>query len=117
MSRQRSFQTMRRKGFSDAERAYMYGIARKASREMESDAAEKAFLYMLAIPLNVLADRGLITHDNAADYIQDVASLYLSVQDGVVTEKDLADLFKEYAGVEITAEWMDRITGKEVKAE
>jgi hypothetical protein len=117
MGKPNIYQKMRRNGFSSQQIAYMKGIAQQASREMEQDATERAFLYMLTIPLNVLADRGLITHDNAADYIQDVASLYLSVQDGVVTEKDLADLLKEYAGVEITADWMDRITGKEVKTE
>ena len=116
-NRCRSFQTLRNKGFSDAERAYMYGIAKKASREMEQDATERAFLYMLAIPLNVLADRGLITHNNADEYIKDVASLFLSVQNGVVTDQDLADLLKDYAGIELTADWMDRLMGKEVKEE
>lgn len=110
MNRARSsFQKMRKSGFSDAERAYMYGIAKKASREMEQDATERAFLYMLAIPLNVLVDRGLITHDNAADYIHDVASLFVSVQDGIVTDTELAELLKEYAGVEVTADWMERV--------
>lgn len=117
MGKPNIYQKLRRNGFSSPQIAYMKGIAQQASREMEQDATERAFLYMLAIPLNVLADRGIIDKDNAADYIKDVASLYLSVQNGIVTEKDLADLLKEYAGVEITAEWMDRITGKEVKAE
>ena len=117
MNRARSFQKMRKSGFSDAQRAYMYGIAKQASREMEQDATERAFLYMLAIPLNVLADRGLITHDNADEYIHDVASLYQSVEAGVVSDKDLADLLYDYAGITITADWMDKLTGKEVKGE
>ena len=112
MNRKQSFARMRQSGLSSADIARMYGIAKQASREMEQDATEKAFLYMLAIPLNVLADRGLITHDNADEYIRDVASLYLSVQDGIVSDKDLADLLKEYAGIEITADWMNKITNK-----
>ena len=117
MTKRTAFTRMRQSGLSSADIARMYGIAKQASREMEQDATEKAFLYMLAIPLNVLADRGLIDHDNAAEYIKDVASLYLSVQNGVVTDKYLADLLKEYAGVEITAEWMDKLMEKEVHAE
>lgn len=116
-NRKRSFQTLRTKGFSDAQRAYMYGIAKQASREMEQDATERAFLYMLAIPLNVLADNGTITHDNADEYIKDVVSLYKSVEMGVVSDSDLANLLKDYTGIEITADWMDRLTGKEVKGE
>lgn len=112
MNRARSFQKMRKSGFSDAQRAYMYGIAKQASREMEQDATERAFLYMLAIPLNVLADRGLITHDNADEYIHDVASLYQSVEAGVVSDKDLADLLYEYAGITITADWMNKLKGE-----
>lgn len=115
-SRQRSFKTMRNKGFSDAQRAYMYGIAKQASREMEQDATERAFLYMLAIPLNVLADNGTITHDNADEYIKDVVSLYKSVEAGVVSDSDLADLLKEYTGIEITADWMDSLKQREVNA-
>lgn len=104
-----SFTKMRKSGMSSAEIARMYCIAHQASREMEQDATERAFLYMLAIPLNVLADRELITHDNAEDYIKDVASLYMSVQEGIVSDQELADLLKEYTGIEITAEWMDRL--------
>ena len=110
-TRARNFQKMRKSGLSSADIARMYGIAKQASREMEQDATERAFLYMLAIPLNVLADRGLITHDNADEYIHDVASLYQSVEAGVVSDKELADLLHEYAGITITADWMDKLTG------
>lgn len=87
----------------------MYLTARQASKEMEQIATERAFLYMLAIPLNILVEDGVITHDNAEDYIHDVASLFLSVQDGVVSDQELADLLKEYAGIEVTADWMNNV--------
>ena len=111
-SRVSSFQRMRKSGLSSADIARMYGVAKQASREMEQDATERAFLYMLAIPLNVLADAGTITHDNAETYIRDVISLYSSVEAGVVTEQDLADLLKDYTGIEITADWMQKIAGE-----
>lgn len=113
-SRVSSFQRMRRSGLSSADIARMYGVAKQASREMEQDATERAFLYMLAIPLNVLADNGTITHDNAEEYIRDVISLYGSVQDGIVSEQQLADLLNDYTGIEITADWMDKMVHKGV---
>lgn len=116
MGKPNIYQRLRHNGFSSPQIAYMKGIAQQAGREMEQNATERAFLYMLAIPLNVLADRGLITHDNADEYIKDVASLFLSVQNGVVTDQALADLLKDYAGIELTADWMDRLMGKEVTA-
>ena len=109
-----SFQRMRRSGLSSADIARMYGVAKQASREMEQDATERAFLYMLAIPLNVLADNGTITHENAEEYIRDVISLYGSVQDGIVSEQQLADLLNDYTGIEITADWMDKMVHKGV---
>lgn len=105
----KTFQRARRGGFSDSQRAFMYLTARQASKEMEQIATERAFLYMLAIPLNILVEDGVITHDNAEDYIHDVASLFLSVQDGVVGDQELADLLKEYAGIEVTADWMNKV--------
>ena len=114
-SRVSSFQRMRRSGLSSADIARMYGVAKQASREMEQDATERAFLYMLAIPLNVLADNGTITHENAEEYIRDVISLYGSVQDGIVSEKELADLLNDYTGIEITADWMDKMVHKGVE--
>ena len=112
--RVQSFQQMRKSGLSSADIARMYGIAHQASREMEQDATERAFLYMLAIPLNILADMKIITHENAEEYIGDVVSLYASVQNGIVSEKELADLLNEYTGIEITADWMDKMIHKQV---
>lgn len=109
MGKTNIYQRLRRNGFSSPQIAYMKEIAQQASREMEQDATERAFFYMLTIPLNVLVNDGLITHDTAAEYIHDVASLFISVQNGVVTDNELADLLKEYAGVEVTPDWVDRL--------
>jgi hypothetical protein len=45
----------------------------------------------------------------APKFIEDVISLYESVQDGVVTERELADLLKEYAGITVNEEWLKKI--------
>ena len=109
MGKPNVYQRLRRNGFSSPQIAYMKGIAQQASREMEQDATERAFFYMLTIPLNILVNDGLVTRETAPDYIHDVASLFLSVQDGIVTDTELAELLKEYAGVEVTADWMERV--------
>ena len=108
----KTFQRARKGGFSDQQRALMYLTARKAAGEMEQTATERAFLHMLAIPLNILVEDGIINHDNAEEYVHDVASLFMSVQEGIVSDQELADLLKEYAGIEVTADWMNRVLTK-----
>ena len=75
---------------------------------MEKEATEKAFLYMLAIPLNVLFNDywQKSAKKRAPKFIEDVMSLYEAVQNGVVSDKQLADLLDELAGVKIDADWM-----------
>ena len=96
---------------SNIELLQMREIARKEAEKMENEATEKAFLYMLAIPLNILF------HDywqksakkKAPKFIEDVISYYHSVQEGVVSDQELADLLYDLAGVKITAEWLERV--------
>ena len=65
---------------------------------------------MLAIPLIILFEDywQKTAKKKAPKFIDDVASLYESVQMGVVTEQQLADSLYELAGVKIEAEWLDR---------
>ena len=98
----------KRYGLSNVDILKIKETARKNVEKMEVEATERAFLYMLAIPLNILF------HDHwqktakkkAPKFIKDVISYYHSVQEGVVSEQELADLLYELAGVKITAEWM-----------
>ena len=84
-------------------------VDREIARVKEED-MRNAFLCMLAIPLNVLV------HDywpksakkTAPKFINDVLSLYDSFQGGVLEPQELMDLLYEYAGVEITEEWLKR---------
>ena len=97
-------------GMSPLDVQYMREIARKEAQKMEQEATERAFLYMLAIPLIILFEDywQKTAKKKAPKFIDDVASLYESVQMGVVSEQQLADSLYELAGVKIEAEWLDR---------
>ena len=101
-------QKAKQKGMSNIDLLRMREIARKEAQKMENEATEKAFLYMLAIPLNVLVNDywSKSAKKRAPKFIEDVISLYESVQEGVVTDKQLADLLFDMAGVKIEADWL-----------
>ena len=101
---------MRKRGMSQLDTARAMMIAQREAKKMETEATEKAFLYMLAIPLNVLVSDGIINHDNAKDYIQSVLSLYESVEKGIVSDQELADLLHEYSGLNVEADWLEKRT-------
>ena len=106
----KQMQRAKKSGLTSADLLRMKMIAEQKSKEMEQEATEKAFLYMLAIPLNVLVNDywSKTARKKAPKFIEDVMSLYDSVCEGVVKEKELADLLMEYAGVKISADWMDK---------
>lgn len=106
--REQAMSMMRRGGMSQLDTARAMLIAQREAKKMEVEATEKAFLYMLAIPLNVLVADGIINHDNATEYVRSVMSLYESVEKGAVTDQELADLLHEYSGVTIEATWLER---------
>ena len=102
----------KRAGLSNVDLAMIRENARKtaqeATKEMEQRATEKAFLYMLAIPLNVLVNDywEKSAKKRIPKFIEDCMSLYEAVQNGNVSDEELADLLYEYSGVKIEAEWM-----------
>jgi hypothetical protein len=102
-------------GMSPLDVQYMREIARKEAQKMEQEATEKAFLYMLSIPLIILFEDywKKTAKKKAPKFIEDVASLYESVQMGVVTEQQLADSLYELAGIKIEAEWLERRGGND----
>lgn len=99
-----------KKGVSPLEMARMHELARQSAKKMETEATERAFLFMLAIPLNILVNDywPKSAKKKAPKFIEDVISLYESVQDGVVSNEELADLLYKYAGVKITADWLHK---------
>lgn len=84
-------------------------MSKRKNRHVEDKANEKAFLYMLAIPLNVLVDQwGDEAKEKAPEFIEEVIGLYEAVQDGYVSDNQLAALLEEMAGVKIEAEWLKK---------
>lgn len=107
---QQQMKKAKKAGMTTMDVLYMREIARKEAQKMEQTATERAFLYMLAIPLIILFEDywQKTAKKKAPKFIEDVASLYESVQMGVVSEQQLADSLYELAGVKIEAEWLDR---------
>lgn len=98
----------KQKGMSNVDILKMKEIAKREAIKMETEATDRAFLYMLAIPLNVLVNDywSKTAKKRAKKFIEDVISLYDSVCEGVVSEKELSNLLEEMAGVKITADWL-----------
>lgn len=108
--RQQQIARMRKMGFNNNQIGVVLESANKKADELQRIAKEKAFLYMLAIPLNVLVNDywEKSAKKRIPKFIEDVISLYEAVQEGVVTDEQLADLLYEYAGVKIEADWLER---------
>lgn len=106
--RQQQIARMRKMGFNNNQIGVVLESASKKADELQRIAKEKAFLYMLAIPLNVLVNDywEKSAKKRIPKFIEDVISLYEAVQEGVVTDEQLADLLYEYAGVKIEADWL-----------
>lgn len=106
--RQQQIQRMRKMGFNNNQIGVILENSSKKADELQRIAKEKAFLYMLAIPLNVLVNDywEKSAKKRIPKFIEDVISLYEAVQEGVVTDEQLADLLYEYAGVKIEADWL-----------
>lgn len=104
----KQMQSAKRKGCSNIDLLYMREVARKEAEKMENEATERAFLYMLAIPLSILFNDywQKSAKKRAPKFIEEVTKYYLAVQDGQVSDQELADLLYELSGVKIEAEWM-----------
>ena len=107
---QQQMKKAKKQGLTPLDVLHMKEIAKKQAAIMETEAKEKAFLYMLAIPLNVLFNDywSKSAKKKAPKFIEEVIKLYEAVQEGQVTEKELAELLDELAGVKIEAEWLNK---------
>ena len=104
----KQYEKAKKKGISNTEFLRMREIARKEAEAATQVLAEQAFLYMLAIPLNVLFHEywQKTAKKKAPKFVEEVIKLYSAVQQGTVTHKDLADLLDDLAGIKIEAEWL-----------
>ena len=103
-------------GLSNVDIFKIQQTAKKAAEKTKEESIEKAFLYMLAIPLNVLVTDeywGDEAKEKAPAFIEEVMGLYEAVQDGYVSDDQLSELLMEMAGVEINADWLNEESKKE----
>lgn len=112
---QQQMKKAKKSGLTPIDVLRMREIAKVQAEKMETEANEKAFLYMLAIPLNVLAADywEKSAKKRIPKFISDVVKLYEAVQAGVVTDEQLASLLYEYSGIEIEAEWLKQKEGED----
>ena len=105
----KSMQKARKMGMSELDILRMRETARREAMKMQTEAIEKSFLYMLSIPLNVLVNDywSKSAKKRAPKFIEDVVSLYESVQAGIVSDEELAGLLDDYAGIKIEAKWLE----------
>ena len=105
---QQQMKKAKKQGLTPLDVLRMKEIAKKQAAIMETEAKEKAFLYMLAIPLNVLFNDywAKSAKKKAPKFIEEVIKLYEAVQDGQVSDEELAELLDDLAGVKIEAEWL-----------
>ena len=107
----------RKAGLTETDLLMVREMSKKAAAKVEKEATERAFLYMLAIPLNVLANDywPKTAKRRTHKYIKDVLNLYAAVQEGIVSEQELADFLDEMAGIRVQAAWMTAKKEKEEK--
>lgn len=105
-------------GLSAIDMCMIRECAKKQAEKMENSATDNAFLYMLAIPLNVLVNDywSKSARKRAPKFINDVMSLYEAVQDGTVSKKELSDLLKDMAGIDVNEELKKRGVNDETKS-
>lgn len=105
---QKQIRKAQKSGLTNTDLWRMKEIAKKQAQSMQNEAIEKSFLFMLAIPLNVLvADYWpKAPKKKLKKFVNDVMSLYDSVQDGVVTPEELNDFLYEMTEIKVTAEWL-----------
>lgn len=110
---QQQIKKAKKQGLTPQDLLRMKEIARKEAAAMENVAKEKAFMYMLAIPLNVLFNDywSKSAKKKAPKFIEEVIKLYKAVQEGYVSDEELAKLLDDLAGIKIEAEWLKKEGG------
>lgn len=105
---QQQMKKAKKQGMTPVDLLRMKEVARIQAQKMEAEAIDKAFLFMLAIPLNVLVNDywEKSAKKRAPKFLAEVIKLYNAVQDGQVSEQELADLLDDMAGLKISAEWL-----------
>lgn len=95
-------------GMSMIELARIKEVAKRETAKMEQVAMEKAFVLMLGIPLVLLKEDYWQKSFNkkGKKFINDCASLFDSIQEGIVTYEELVEQISE-CGIDIETEWLN----------
>lgn len=104
MGKKKTFvKKVKRSGLTNADIYNMQVLAQKHERI----AKEKAFVYMLAIPLDILANDywSKTASKRLPEFIKKVMSLFDSLDNGVVTHQELLELIEKYSGIHLEVEW------------
>ena len=103
----KQFQRARRGGMTNLDILKVRELARRETQKMETQAVEKAFLYMLAIPLDILAELywPKSSKRKMKQFISEVMSLFKSVELGIVDVEELHQSLQKYADIDIREEW------------
>lgn len=104
------FHRGRRTGLSATELGKIRKMSEEAANKMETQATEKAILYMLAIPISVLCTDywEKSAKKRIPEFAKKVWSLYKSVEMGCVTDEDLAQMLDDFAGMKFEADWLKK---------
>ena len=97
-------------GVNAIDRAFIRASIEKEMEVVQKEATDKAFFFMLSIPLNVLANDywSKSAKKRMPKFIEEVISLYESVERGLTTYEELEELLDDLAGVDVRAEWLKR---------
>jgi len=107
----------RQLGLSNVDILKIRETAKAEVEKSQNQSIEKSFLYMLAIPLNVLVTKeywGDKAKDLAPAFIDEVIGLYEAVQDGYVSNEQLAELLEDMADIKIDAGWLKNRKGDDL---
>lgn len=101
---------MKQMNCTEAELLLLRETAKAEAAKMADEMLDKAFLYMLAIPLNVLVgDRWSKSGKKLGPgFTRDCLSMYDSVKRGVITDEELIKVLEVYGNVDIEKEWEEQ---------
>lgn len=110
MKRNPKYVRAKKSGMTDVDLLLIRESAKKTAVQATQETYERAFVHMLGITITLLANDywSKTAKKRVPKFIEDVVSLFDSVQEGAVTEQELLEIIKEYAGIDIFAEWAEK---------
>lgn len=113
MKRNPKYVRAKKSGITDTDLLLIRESAKKAAIEATKETYERAFVHVLGITITLLANDywSKSAKKRVPKFVEDVVSLFESVQAGVVTEQELFEIIKEYAGIDIITEWAEKRCG------